>query len=297
MKAAHLPDRAVVQVSGPDAATFLDGLATSAIADLQPGAARYAGLLSPQGKILFDFLCVRLEDETPAFALDVPLLNADALAKRLGFYKLRAKVEIARREDAAVIAFFGGAPPAGLDAIVFADPRLSGLGVRAIVPAADIEAAIAESGAEKVGPEVYHAQRIGLGVPEGARDFLYGETFPHEALMDQLGGVDFAKGCYVGQEVVSRMQHRGTARTRIVKVTTVPPAPEAGAAIEAGGIRIGTMGSRREDEDASPEGLALLRLDRYADAVAKGTPVLAGGREMTATAPAFASFAVAARPE
>jgi folate-binding protein YgfZ len=122
----------------------------------------------------------------------------------------------------------------------------------------------------------YHARRIELGVPEGGLDFAYGDTFPHEALMDLLGGVDFRKGCYVGQEVVSRMEHRGTARTRIVPVVLEGPAPALGTEVAAGGKTLGRMGS-----SAGRHGLALLRLDRVDDALATGAPLAAGGATLT----------------
>ena len=121
----------------------------------------------------------------------------------------------------------------------------------------------------------YHAFRIGLGVPEGGRDYAFGDTFPHEALFDQLGGVDFEKGCFVGQEVVSRMEHRGTARKRIVPVESRMPLPAPGTNIEAGGMEIGTLGSV-----SGSSGLALVRLDRVEDALARGQGITADGKRI-----------------
>ena len=129
--------------------------------------------------------------------------------------------------------------------------------------------------------------RIRLGVPEGGRDYDFGDTFPHEALFDQLNGVDFTKGCYVGQEVVSRMQHRGTARKRIVPVEGEAPLPASGTSIEAGGVPIGALGSV-----SGASGLALIRLDRAEEALARGKTLTAGGVKIALRRPSFARFAV-----
>jgi tRNA-modifying protein YgfZ len=147
-------------------------------------------------------------------------------------------------------------------------------------------ATAAELGAELVEPGEYEAHRIALGLPRGGLDFAYGDAFPHEADMDQLGGVDFTKGCYVGQEVVSRIEHRGIARTRAVPVAYDGPAPETGVAVTAGGHTLGTMGSA-----AGGHGIALLRLDRVADALARGEPLLAGERPIRLVKPDWARFA------
>ena len=191
----RLDDRAALTVLGPDASAFLQGLLTNDVQSAKEGEARFAALLSPQGKILVDFFAVRRAD---GFWLDVPKALAGELAKRLGFYKLRAKVTIADVSDGFAVAALG--PPSGAIA-VFADPRASGLGARAIVPREFADALPSERAA-------YDALRITLGVPEGGVDFAYGDAFPHDVNMDLLHGVDFAKGCYVGQEIVARMQHK-----------------------------------------------------------------------------------------
>src|SRR5258708_33162171 len=132
--------------------------------------------------------------------------------------------------------------------------------------------AAADLGAELVDAPAYEAHRIALGVPRGGLDFIYGDAFPHETDMDQLAGVDFDKGCYVGQEVVSRIEHRGTARTRIVPVTAGNFAPDAGVPVMAGDKQVGTTGSH-----AGNRGLAMLRLDRFPEAPAAGMPLTAAG--------------------
>ncbi|MDG2571166.1 hypothetical protein P7L87_26795, partial [Vibrio parahaemolyticus] len=212
MPSVHLADRGVVRVSGEDAKSFLDNLITCDLDRVSPHAARLGALLTPQGKILFDFLVFQAPAEIGgAYYLDVLKVFAPDLAKRLGFYKLRAKVAVeVLSESLAVVAGWDAPRPDDEAGFVVEDPRLPELGWRAIVATQDA----AEFGRDP--PDTYLAHRIALGVPVGGRDFLFGEAFPHEALMDQLHGDDFDKGCYVGQEVVSRMQHRGSARTRIV---------------------------------------------------------------------------------
>lgn len=282
MKAAVLSDRGVVGLGGADARRFLDGLVTSDVDKVAPGHARFAALLTPQGKILFDFIISEAGDG--GLLLDCPRALAGELVQRLAFYKLRAKVEIADRSDTlAVVALWDG--PAAEHG--HADPRLAALGRRVIVPAAETADLVAALGAEAADIAAYEAHRIGLTVPRGGLDFIYGDAFPHETDMDQLGGVDFDKGCFVGQEVVSRMQHRGTARTRIVSVTNDDGfLPEAGVPVTAGERAAGTMGS-----SAAGRGLAMLRLDRVADAMAAGQPISAGGIALRPEKPAWAHFA------
>jgi len=284
MRAALLPERSVIRVNGEDAGRFLNNLVTSEVAELAPGAARFAALLTPQGKILFDFLVVGCAPEDGGgYVLEAPRALADALAERLKFYKLRAKIEVEPRPDLAVAAVWDGMP-ADEVGLAYADPRHPGLGTRVILPAADAESALA--GFERADADAWQARRIALGVPEGGQDFVYGDTFPHEADMDALKGVDFDKGCFVGQEVVSRMEHRGGARKRVVPVTYETVAPIAGADIEAGGQKVGFMGS-----SANGRGLAMLRLDRVQEVLKVGGKIEAGGITLMLVKPGWAKFA------
>jgi tRNA-modifying protein YgfZ len=287
MKAALLPDRGVVKVAGDDARTFLHGLVSADILKLTARTARFCALLSPQGKIIADFIVV----EAPAqdgggFFLDLPRALTAKLVDKLNLYKLRARVIV---EDLSEILGVVGAwdgDGATSHGLSYADPRLPALGLRVMVAphrAADVAA---DLGASLVDANEYEAHRIALGIPRGGVDFSYGDAFPHESDMDQLGGVDFAKGCYIGQEVVSRMEHRGNARTRAVPVRYRGAAPPAGATITAGERQIGTMGSA-----ADGRGLALLRLDRAADALSRGEPLLAGGAAISLVKPDWARFA------
>ena len=303
MPTAHLSDRGVVRVSGEDARPFLDGLVTCDLDKVAPDRPRFGALLTPQGKLLFDFLLFEApQDAGGGFYLDCLRFMAPDLAKRLGFYKLRAKVAVEDlSETLAVVAGWGDAPkPDDAIGLVGDDPRLTALGWRAIVAAEDAaalasppegeaesrEARPGEGESATPGHGAYHAHRIALGVPEGGKDFLFNDTFPHEALMDQLNGVDFDKGCYIGQEVVSRMQHRGTARTRIVPVVyedgfTAEPWSE----VTAGERRLGKVGT-----GANGRGLVMIRLDRAADALAAGETIRAGGMPVRIEKPGFIGF-------
>jgi folate-binding protein YgfZ len=287
MKAAFLPDRGVVKVAGDEARTFLHGLLSANILTLPPGTARFSALLSPQGKIVADFIVT----EAPArdgggFFLDVPRALAKSLVDKLNLYKLRSHIMVEDlSEILGVLAAWDGdgAVKFGLE---YADPRLPALGLRTMVAPHRAADAAASLGAILVDANEYEAHRIALGIPRGGIDFHYGDAFPHEADMDQLGGVDFAKGCYVGQEVVSRMEHRGIARMRSVPIRYDGAAPEAGTAITAGERQIGTMGSA-----AGGRGIALLRLDRVADALSRGEAFLAGGVPIRPVKPDWAHFA------
>jgi tRNA-modifying protein YgfZ len=273
MKAAFLPDRGVLKVFGEDARNFLNGLVTTDVTQLGPGLGRFGALLTPQGKIVVDFLIT----EAPSghgggFLIDCPRALAPSLAAKLGFYKLRAKVTVENLSDGlGVIAAWDGDFAIKPD-LAFADPRADALGWRILAPSELAQRLADLIGADLVDATAYEAHRIALGAPRGGLDFIYGDAFPHETNMDRLHGVDFDKGCYVGQEVVSRMQHRGTARTRTVRVVLDGPSPEAGAAILAGDKPVGTMGSTSDGN-----GLALIRTDRVADALAAGVPLTAGG--------------------
>jgi len=287
MKAALLPDRGVVKVAGEPARGFLNGLLTADIGQVSPEHPCFAALLTPQGKIVADGIVA----EAPAadgggFFIDCPRALATMLVDKLNFYKLRAAV-IAEdlSEVLGVLAVWDGAATTDYG-LVYPDPRLPALGQRIMLPPHLAAAAAADLGAELVDAATYEAHRIALGVPRGGIDFAYGDVFPHETDMDQLNGVDFAKGCYVGQEVVSRMEHRGSARTRVVPVAFDGYAPEPGAPVTAAEKSIGTFGS-----SADGHALALMRLDRAADALTAGAPLVAGGATLRLLKPDWARFA------
>jgi folate-binding protein YgfZ len=287
MKAALLPDRGVVKVAGAPARDFLNGLLTTDIGQVTPERPCFAALLTPQGKIVADGIVA----EAPArdgggFFIDCPRALATALVDKLDFYKLRAAVSVADLSEVlGVLAVWDGSGTTE-HGLGYPDPRLPALGQRMMLPPHLAAQAAADLGAELVDASVYEAHRIALGVPRGGVDFAYGDAFPHETDMDQLNGVDFDKGCYVGQEVVSRMEHRGSARTRVVPVAFDGHAPEPGAPVTAADKAIGTFGS-----STAGHALALLRLDRAADALAAGAPLVAGGATLRLVKPNWAHFA------
>ncbi len=177
-----------------------------------------------------------------------------------------------------------GAPHgvANIDGVAAPDPRLASLGWRIVMP---VDQPAERHGFAPASEADYDAHRIALGIPEGGIDFAFGEAFPHDVDMDQLSGVDFGKGCFIGQEVVSRMQHRGTARRRTVMVKAAGELPARGSEISAGGKALGTLGS-----SAGSEGLAVVRLDRAREAIDAGVPIAAGAAELTLALPGWATF-------
>lgn len=232
---------------GPDAHRFLDNLLTQDLDPLAVGGCAYAALLSPQGKVLSDLFVWRLEEQ--GFLLDAPAARAELLAARLRLFKLRAKVEIEAAPQWCAVS--------GDGELAASDPRLPALGVRALSrtpPPSAQEAALS-------------AQRLALGVPDLAQDAAPEEVFALEALLEELNGVSFKKGCFPGQENVSRMKRRATTRRKFCRVR-LEGAAAAGAAITAGGVDLGSLRAAQGDV-----GLAFLRLDR---ALAAAAPLLAG---------------------
>jgi folate-binding protein YgfZ len=298
MKATLLPERGVIKVAGDGARKFLHGLVTADILNLESGGAKFCALLTPQGKIIADFMLTEASATAGGgFFLDLERAQIAALIDKLNLYKLRAKVIVEDLSDVlGVLAAWNGTSPAGLVrqlaeagdtvGLCYADPRLPALGLRVMLPPHRAAAAAAALGAELADAAAYEAHRIALGVPRGGFDFAYGDTFPHEADMDQLGGVDFQKGCYIGQEVVSRMEHRGTARTRAVPIQYDGAAPQRAAPVVAGDRPLGTMGSA-----AAGRGIALLRLDRATDALSGGETLTAAGVPIRPIKPDWAKFA------
>jgi folate-binding protein YgfZ len=251
MEAVLLDDRAVLAISGPQARDFLQGLVTNdVVGGLAPGAGLYTALLSPQGKILFDLL---VTEGDGALLLDVARDCRDALLKKLKMYKLRAKVEIEARDQLAIFVDLKGHPqnrvvPYADRAVSFPDPRLGALGIRSI-------GARAEMPANLPGPRAYHQHRLALGVPEGG-DFGFEKIFALDAGLAELNGVSFTKGCYIGQELTSRMKHRATSRKRILTATAEVPLPGNGA-VTKGGAEIGELISTH-----GTTAFALVRLDK-----------------------------------
>ena len=286
-KIAHLTDRALIRISGDDAHNFLQNLVTADIEDTDASGASSAALLTPQGKILFDFLIYRMDD---GYLADVPVSVAADLNKRLTFYKLRAKVDLELLDaDTALFAVWDGSLEIAGALAAASDPRTSLLGQRIVAP---VSASPGLTAAVEADLDAYDRHRIATGVPEGLKDFSYSDIFPHDADLDQLGGVSFTKGCYVGQEVVSRVHHRGTARKRFVLVEGAAALPEMGTQVTAGGKSVGEIGSSMTLENGEGVGLALLRLDKVAQAKDNGSPLTCGDVDIEVRIPDWASFSL-----
>lgn len=285
--AIRLDERRLIVVGGADATHFLHNLVTANIETLKPGSGTLAALLTPQGKIAADMLVFDASDEEPLYLLDVSHGFSEDLVRKLTLYRLRAKVSIDLLPAPTAVMVCLDAPAiTGEDFYRFADPRSAALGQRLYGPADTLAAATSALAA--AGPEMYHRRRLALGIPEGGRDFLMLDTFPHEANMDQLGGVDFTKGCYIGQEVVSRMQHRGTARTRATGVRFLNGfGVTGGAEITLGDKTIGRVG-----ESFGDRAMGFVRLDRLAEFSGMQPPLLAGGVPIAIEQPGYADFKI-----
>lgn len=286
VSAIRVENRALLHVGGAQAESFLQGLITFDMDRLKTRSSGFGALLTPQGKVLFDFFIVPMND---GFLLDT-LADAGAdLMKRLSMYKLRADVIMSDiTEDLSVVALIDTGDEEEqphLPGAVVPDPRHVALGRRAYIPVAGEGAALADAALVLDEPDAYLARRIELGVPEAPLDYAYGEVFPHDINLDQINAVGFEKGCFIGQEVVSRMRHRGTARRRIVLVSSTDQLPEPGTDITVEKKPIGTLGSV-----STHIGLAQVRLDRANEAMEQGHFIKAGTTQLTLAIPDWVSF-------
>jgi folate-binding protein YgfZ len=286
MKASLLTDRSIVKFAGDDARVFLNSLFTANISTLTPGESRYSALLTAQGKLIVDaFVTQAPAEKGEGFYFDTPASQLPTFLAKMKGYNLRRKYVV---EDLSgqlgILAVWNGTA-ATAKYPCHTDPRLPALGQRIMLPPGEAAALAAEIGAELQPQEAFEAHRIALGIPRGDLDFVYGDAFPHEADMDQLHGIDFKKGCFVGQEVVQRMERRNTARTRVVPVTFDGAAPSPGAEVMAAEKSVGTIGSTVDGR-----GLALLRLDRAEDALAAGHALKAGDVTLRLVKPDWVQF-------
>jgi hypothetical protein len=261
-----LKDRAVLAIGGLDRASFLQGLVSNDANRISPERGIYAALLTAQGKYLHDFMLVEVGE---TIWIDAEAARLDDLKRRLSMYRLRAKVTLGERPDLAVAAVFNRAPlglpddpgaarPLG-DGVAFTDPRLAALGARAILPRDEIRSVLGQSGAAEVDFAEYDRLRLALGVPDGSRDLVLDKSILLEAGFDELNGVDWNKGCYIGQELTARTKYRGLIKKRLFPVRFEGPAPEPGSIVTLDGREAGEMRSSRDGI-----GLALLRLEAVA---------------------------------
>ena len=269
-----LEDRGVLAVGGAERATFLQSVVSNDTARISGACAIYAALLTAQGKYLHDFMLVEVGD---TIWLDGERERLGDLQRRLSMYRLRAKVTLDDRPDLAVGVLFGGAmlglpdKPGAARAlgagIAFVDPRLAALGDRIILPREHIRRVLSESGATETDFAEYDRLRLGCGIPDGSRDLILDKSILLESGFDELNGVDWQKGCYIGQELTARTKYRGLIKKRLFPVRIDGPAPEAGTVVTIDGREAGEM---RSSQDGI--GLALLRLE----AISAGRPLVAG---------------------
>lgn len=274
MSFALLEDRAIIIVSGPEAEHFLQNILTVDLQSLQAAEAKPGALLTPQGKIMFDFLVSRVD--TDAFRLECRADIVNDFARRLTLYKLRAKAEITTQNQVVVaVEWQDDSVGSRTDSTSVVDTRFpSGSVFREYAP----DTAPGDLAA-------WHALRIRSGIAESGLDYQLGDAFPHDVLLDQTGGIGFKKGCYIGQEVVSRMQHRGTARRRVLIVSANETLPPMGTELTVNGRAVGTLGST-----SGSTGIAIARIDRVKTALDEGQAILAGTTPVQVTIPQWATF-------
>lgn len=288
-----LAERAVLEVAGEERRAFLQGLISNDVEKVAADRAIYAALLTAQGKYLHDFFVAALGD---AFCLDGEAARLADLKRRLTLYRLRAKVTIAESERFIVAAAFGEDAPAALGlaseagaavpfggGIAYVDPRLPQLGLRLLLPREAGLAPLERAGFAAADPELYDRLRLTLGVPDGSRDLAIDKAILLEAGFEELNGVDWQKGCYIGQELTARTKYRALIKKRLMPVAIDGPLPPPGTPVMLGDAEAGEMRSGRDGL-----GLALLRLEAVAEAA--GAPLTAGQAKLRPQKPDWAKF-------
>jgi len=287
-------DRGIVAVSGNDRFSFLQGLVTNDVRSVGAERVVYAALLTPQGKYLHDFFVAAIGD---SLYLDCEAARRDDLRRRLSTYRLRAKVTLVDATADFAVAIIHGSGVAsrlGLPdgpgsarpwegGIVYVDPRLADVGIRAILPRATIAETLDRLGLARAGPHEFDMLRLALGVPDGSRDLPVEKAILLENGFDELHGIDWEKGCYMGQELTARTKYRGLVRKRLLPVSIDGPVPAAGSPIMLGDREAGEMRSGAEGR-----GLALLRLETL-EGLQAGA-LTCGGSRLTPHKPAWAKF-------
>ena len=281
----QLDDRGSIRLSGPDARAFLQGLISNDMELLRPESALYAALLTPQGKYLFDFL---LYDRGDHLLLDAERARLPDLIRRLTLYRLRAQVTLEDvSAELAVLAIFDRQPvaAAGIPGAVV-DPRLPELGLRIALPRQEVAGLVAAHALQPVEPAQYDRLRLELGVPDGSRDLVVDRSLLLESGFEELHGVSFTKGCFVGQELTARTKHRGLIKRRLLPVRVDGPLPAPGTPVTRGGKDAGEVRS-----GAGDLALALLRLDQ----LATDEPLRAGDAVLTPAPPSWLPAAALVR--
>ncbi len=300
--AVILETRGVLKATGPDVRAFLQGIVSNDVLRVAPERAVWTAFQTPQGKFLHEFFLVEAPEaapeEGPAFLLDAEAARRADLLRRLSIYKLRAKARLSDANEAfCVAALFGegalgrlgleggeaGRAAAFAGGRAFVDPRLPELGARAILPREGARAALAAAGFAAAGQQDYDRLRIPLGVPDGSRDLEVEKSLLLESGFEELNGLDWDKGCYMGQELTARTKYRGLVKKRLMPVEIDGPAPAPGTPVLRDGREAGVMRS-----SAGGVGLALLRLERLAGL--DGQALTAGEAKVTPAKPDWARF-------
>ncbi|TCH97457.1 folate-binding protein [Roseococcus sp. SYP-B2431] len=253
MPVATLSDRAVLEVTSEDRLAFLQGLISNDVTAIPEGEALWAALLTPQGKWLADFFLLPRADR---LLMDAEAAQAEMVMARLLRFRLRSKVAMARLEGFSVQAGWGEPVPAG----AVADPRLAGAGWRLVTDAPLPATASAAN---------YDLHRLSLGLPDGSRDLQAEQSILLEAGFDELHGISWSKGCYMGQELTARTKYRGLVKRRLVPVEVEGPLPARGTPVTRGGAEVGEMRSGQ-----GVRGMALLRLAALSGELRCGEAVL-----------------------
>ncbi|MBO0735026.1 MAG: folate-binding protein YgfZ [Alphaproteobacteria bacterium] len=261
-----LEDRGILAVSGRDRRSFLQGLVSNDVDKVGPAAARYAALLTAQGRYLHDFIMVEVAE---SIWLDAEASRLEDLKRRLSIYRLRAQATLRERSDLCVAAVLGdgafaalglsGEPGAAVPlgcGVALIDPRLAALGARVILPRETIRSEISRTGLVESGSDAYERLRLRLGIPDGSRDLVPEKSILLESGFDELNGIDWQKGCYVGQELTARTRYRGLVKKRLMPVRIDGPTPAPGSLVTADGREAGEIRSSRNGF-----ALALLRLE------------------------------------
>jgi hypothetical protein len=293
---AVLEDRAALEISGEERVTFLQGLVSNDVAKVDAGRAIHAALLTAQGRYLHDFFIVALG---AGFVLDAEAGRIDDLRKRLALYKLRSKVQIAPAggrfcvaaawgdgaAEALGLADERGAARAMAGGAAYVDPRLAALGARLILPPAELAPMLEAAGFSRAPRETYDRMRLATGVPDGSRDLEIEKALLVESGFDELNGIDWQKGCYIGQEITARMKHRGLAKKRLMPVAVEGAMPPPGTLVFLGAEEVGELRWGRDGF-----ALALLRLEAVAKAAETDAALAAGDARLKPIKPGWAQF-------
>ncbi|NQU55986.1 MAG: folate-binding protein YgfZ [Rhodospirillales bacterium] len=292
----NLQNRGLLAVSGDDATSFLQGLVSNDVTRVGPERAIYSALLSPQGKFLHDFFIIQFDGD---LLIDCEAGRLDDLKRKLTMYKLRSKVDLSdRSEDFTVTALIGpgvadalglenqeGLAMPFLGGIAFIDPRLAGIGARAVIPRAVAEASLIEAGFPATNQEDYEAARLHLGLPDGSRDMVIDKAILLENGFNELNGVDWNKGCYMGQELTARTHYRGLVKKRLLPVRIKGPLPAPGTPLMLDDKEAGEMRSGQGDQ-----GLALIRLEQFESITKSGQTLNAGATTLRPIKPDWIEF-------